>query len=75
MIFPWTKLKREIEVLRTDNSMLRANLHATQQGMYRALDVAYERRQALIEIEKSVTPKANATVKRMGRIATRALGK
>lgn len=73
MIFPWTKLKREIEVLKTDLAMVRTDRDFTQ----RALEaMRYQRNHysnALSTIAAQEKPTSNATVKRICRMAREAL--
>jgi hypothetical protein len=73
MIFPWTKLKRENDILSTDLAMVRANLYATHRSLGEAVDLAYARKQALHAIAAEERPTSNATVKRMARMAREAL--
>lgn len=73
MIFPWTKLKREIASLQTDLAMVRAQRDAAIEAFYEASDNAQERREALRAIASEERPTSNATVKRICRMAREAL--
>lgn len=73
MIFPWTKLKREIDILKTDLATVRASRDAAIDAFYKASDLAQTRREALRAIAAEEKPTSNATVKRIARMAREAL--
>jgi hypothetical protein len=73
MIIRFLRLFRTFRQLEAAHAMLQRQEQVTRKGMYAAMDLAYDRHQALRQIIKCETPKSNATVRRMAKIARDAL--
>lgn len=80
MIFPWTKLKREIDILRRDLAIVRADRDYYRRvcDLVEELNTEISQKHAyynnvLTTIAAEERPTSNATVKRMARMAREAL--